>query len=997
MKRAAPDEAGGEDGVAAPAADPPRAPLSPSRAGANSNTPRGPAAAFKPRPVMRGAGFRPPGGVNPSAGFKSPFVRPGGAGAAPPARPPTRHAFAAPKRGAAPCSAASASAPPPPATTPSSTTSKSYFSCLYAKRKSAKNRSSKTWLDGVALTVPPVTTLFDDAGKPVAKAKAGTCVAGTTMEIGNWEVEIQDPIAESAFLSGAFLSGGGGGAGAAGASASAATAAPFSKPFANVANVANDAAAGTLNRDALLGGSSHASVPSRKHPREVGPLPSENPPAGAFVLSRAGDVFPGVPAARAHVAVDAFLADALRPHQREGVRFMYEAVCGLRRDAHTGVPHFGCLLAHEMGMGKTLQVIALLWTLLKQGPSGSPAARKAVVVCPASLVRNWGAEFRKWLGSARLEPLLVESGAGEKGKDAKTLFEDWALPQQKRWRVLVTSFETLRAHAETVASATGGVDLLVCDEAHRLKNAKGDTQTVAALRKLRCKKRVLLSGTPVQNDLGEFFAVFDFACPGVLGDLAQFRKVFAAPVERSRDKNASGEERALGAARGEELGRMTSPFVHRASALEVNRHRLPPKTEYVVFCRLAETQASMYAAYLRECSRTVFGGGAGGVAPLQALQNLQRLCTSATLLMRGTHAGDDGELLTRDGGEDAPPVKKPATLPLDEATRERLASRLPSGHPDPRDGSVPAHHRAMSGKLAVLMSLLASLKKNNPTSGKSGREGDRAVVVSGWTSTLDVIAAACAAAGVAKVSRLDGSVPPHRRQALVDAFNAGRGGDVFLLSTKAGGVGLNLVGANRLVLFDSDWNPANDLQALARVWREGQRKPVTIYRLLSTGTVEERVFQRQILKGAVANAVGYVSASADASSGDGSRDPSGRVAGTSPSGGGNPNAFSKEELRDLFTFDPGATCDTAETLRRRGESCVAGEARDIPEHWRRCAGDAEGGVPDAPLAAAMGLDVWTPVVKTETERSTARKRLVSFVCALPSSAAAPPPSEATAT
>ena len=96
-----------------------------------------------------------------------------------------------------------------------------------------------------------------------------------------------------------------------------------------------------------------------------------------------------------------------------------------------------------MGMGKTLQVIALLWTLLKQGPSGSPAARKAVVVCPASLVRNWGAEFRKWLGSARLEPLLVESGAGEKGKDAKTLFEDWALPQQKRWRPAPSASPTL--------------------------------------------------------------------------------------------------------------------------------------------------------------------------------------------------------------------------------------------------------------------------------------------------------------------------------------------------------------------------------------------------------------------------------------------------------------------------------------------------------------------------------------------------------------------------
>ena len=972
MKRAAPDEAGGEDGVAAPAADPPRAPLSPSRAGANSNPPRGPPAAFKPSPVMRGAGFRPPGGVNPSAGFKSPFVRPGGAGAAPPARPPTRPAFAAPKRSAPPGTAASTSAPPPPASTPSSAAAKSYFSCLYAKRKSAKNRSSKTWLDGVVLTVPPVTTLFDDAGKPVAKAKAGTCVAGTTMEIGNWEVEIQDPVAESAFLSGAALSGGGG-AGAA-ASASTATAAPFSKPFANA------------KTNAPIGGASHE---KKSSPRETERTPSE-PPAGAFVLSRAGDAFPGLPApAKTHVAVDAFLADALRPHQREGVSFMYEAVSGLRRDAHTGAPHFGCLLAHEMGMGKTLQVIALLWTLLKQGPSGSPFARKAVVVCPASLVRNWGAEFRKWLGSARLEPLLVESGEREKGKDAKTLFEDWALPQQKRWRVLVTSFETLRAHAETVASATGGIDLLVCDEAHRLKNAKGDTRTVAALRKLRCKKRVLLSGTPVQNDLGELFAVFDFACPGVLGDLAQFRKVFAAPVERSRDKNASDEERALGAARGEELGRMTAPFVHRASALEVNRHRLPPKTEYVVFCRLAETQASMYAAYLRECSRAVFGGGSGGVAPLQALQNLQRLCTSATLLMRDA-AGDENDE-TRDGGEErtAPSVKKPLVT-LDEATRQRLASRLPAGHPDPRDGSVPAHHPAMSGKLAVLTSLLASL--NARAEKKSGHERDRAVVVSGWTSTLDVIAAACAAAGVAKTSRLDGSVPPHRRQALVDAFNAGRGGDVFLLSTKAGGVGLNLVGANRLVLFDSDWNPANDLQALARVWREGQRKPVTIYRLLSAGTVEEKVFQRQILKGAVANAAGYVGASADVSSGDCT------VAGTSSGSGTNPNAFSKEELRDLFAFDPGATCDTAETLRRRGESCAASEknAREIPEHWRRCASEAEGGVADAPLKAATALDVWMSA-ETEETSMTKRKRLVSFVCALPSSAAAPPPSETTAT
>ena len=117
--------------------------------------------------------------------------------------------------------------------------------------------------------------------------------------------------------------------------------------------------------------------------------------------------------------------------------------------------------------------------------------RKAIIVCPASLVGNWGNEIKKWLGKTRLEPLLVEGG----DKDAKQLFNDWALPHQKRWTVLVTSYETLRTYSAAVAK--GGVDLLICDEAHRLKNAKGDTQTVAGLRALRCERRVLLSAGPI--------------------------------------------------------------------------------------------------------------------------------------------------------------------------------------------------------------------------------------------------------------------------------------------------------------------------------------------------------------------------------------------------------------------------------------------------------------------------------------------------------------------
>ena len=947
MKRAAPEEVEGDGGSA-----PERTPLSPSRAASNAPSvaaARPAQAAFKP------PGFRPPVGVR--AAFKSPFARPAGSAASAPARAAPPGASAPPRRplvgGAAyrppvrhvpapaPASADPASDAPSASGVP-----RSYFSALYAKRKAAKNRSSKTWLDGIVMSQPPVTTLYDDAGKLLSKAKAGTCVAGTTMEIGNWEVEVQDPVAEAAFLSGAALAGAASSAPAANPLAIAPPTSNTHRPFRPVTTTTASAAGPRSTPSVSASSTDSRSVRDATR-------------AGAVPLSFAGDAFPrGV--AVAPVSVDPFLGALLRPHQREGVKFMYEATMGLRRSVHTGAPHKGCLLAHDMGTGKTLQVVALLWTLLKQGPAGTPAVRKAVIACPASLVGNWAAEIKKWLGAARLEPLVVEGG----DKEAKRMFEDWALPRQKRWTVLVTSFETLRANADVIASCTGGVDLLVCDEAHRLKNVRGDTQTVAALRRLRCDRRVLLTGTPIQNTLGEFFAVMDFACPGLLGDATQFRKIFSGPVERSRDKNATEEERRLGAARGEELARVTAGFVHRASAAEVNGKLLPPKTEYVVFCRLAPTQAALYAAFLRLSStRGILGGGGGGgavaAAPLAALQHLQRLCNGATLLMRDADGKD-----ARGSGAVAGASEE--TRRLREELRARC--RVPDGAPDPCDPNVPAHHPAMSAKLAVLTRLLLS----------TTRAGDRTVVVSGYTSTLDVVAAACAAAGVEKLSRLDGSVPPARRHGLVRSFNAGRGGDVFLLSCKAGGVGLNLIGANRLVLFDSDWNPANDLQALARVWREGQKKPVTIYRLLSTGTLEEKIFQRQILKGDVADAMGYA---ANAASGI-SNAADGRGAAKGP------NSFSKEELRDLFRYAPTTRCDTADVLRRKGEGHARGETREVPEHWRACAGEAEGGLADAPLAEAMRL-THDREIGVGDAKETEGARVVSFVCELPKVTGAP--------
>jgi DNA repair and recombination protein RAD54B len=185
-------------------------------------------------------------------------------------------------------------------------------------------------------------------------------------------------------------------------------------------------------------------------------------------------------------------------------------------------------------------------------------------------------------------------------------------------------------------------------------------------------------------------------------------------------------------------------------------------------------------------------------------------------------------------------------------------------------------------------------------------------------------------------------VPANQRSQIVKSFNAS--GKILLLSTKAGGTGLNLIGANRLVLVDSDWNPANDLQATARVWRDGQSKPVSIYRLLSTGTMEERLFQRQELKGALARTLGFKSTS--------------NASGGGASGGG---AFTQGELRDLFSYVKETRCDTADRIQAR-------EGANTPEHWLN---DASKTTNDALLARAIadgGADV-------------------SFVCQLPATTA----------
>eukprot|EP01105_Mastigella_eilhardi_P014289 TRINITY_DN3260_c0_g2_i5.p2 TRINITY_DN3260_c0_g2~~TRINITY_DN3260_c0_g2_i5.p2 ORF type:complete len:676 (-),score=170.16 TRINITY_DN3260_c0_g2_i5:3573-5600(-) len=515
--------------------------------------------------------------------------------------------------------------------------------------------------------------------------------------------------------------------------------------------------------------------------RDVKREPRHNPNApGAVVL----DNTPGsVP-----VVLDPYIATKMRPHQHEGVKFMYRCIMGLQ-----GSDIQGCILADEMGLGKTLQAIALIWTLLKQGPTGLPAIKKAVVACPNSLVQNWENEFRRWLGVQRVCPAVLVKCSKEKTVQTIRDFTCDVRP------VLIISYEMLRKHIELVDPSKVG--LLVCDEGHRLKNAL--SQTSKALWRLTIR-RVVLSGTPIQNDLDEFYTMIDFCNPGFLGESADFKREYQRPIERSLVPTASQEERYEGEEKARTLSARLAPMLLRRSAMLL-RDFLPPRTEQVVFCALSPLQLTLYRHCLKSKAVSGILSESGQNQALLCMQALIKLCNCPTLLY--------------------PRNDKPAAF-------EGLAEAFPTGF-------VPTAKPEMSGKLAVLHALLKAVRETTR---------DKVVVVSNYTKTLDVLEVLLQGLGY-QYLRLDGSTPGAERQHMVDQFNdASSPCVIMLLSTKAGGQGLNLIGGNRLVLYDPDWNPAQDRQAMARVWRDGQKKEVFIYRLLSTGSIEEKIFQRQLAK-----------------------------------------------------------------------------------------------------------------------------------------------------
>jgi SNF2 family DNA or RNA helicase len=551
-------------------------------------------------------------------------------------------------------------------------------------------------------------------------------------------------------------------------------------------------------------------------------------------LPPAGDAPPPlILGPRGEFVLDGSVASMLYPHQRDGLAWLTGCTAAGR----------GGILADEMGLGKTMQCAAFL-----RGALDSGLARRALVVAPKTLLAPWAAELaRVGLGAA-----THEYAAAAPASRAAALA---ALAPPHGAGVLLTTYGMLQHNPASLTAATW--DVVFFDEGHKLKNAA----TVAArgARALPARARFLLTGTPVQNDLNELWSLLDLAAPGLLGDAKTFRAEFAGRVARGADRAASELDRAEGAGAAAALrARIAPAFLRRekaavlgtagagggrppgapsASASTSTSATLTPpplgtKTDLVVWLTLTETQRELYEAFLssapvRACLNKT-------ASPLAAVTVLKKICDHPGLLTEkaaaaaaagareesgGPSSSSGSDASGPDAAPPATPDQDPATLALEAAIMDRVAARG-------TDASV---------KTAFVAALVAALVVAR----------HRVLLFSQSRLMLDIVEAELAARRVT-MARIDGGVAD--RAGVVARFQAAGGPDVLLLTTGVGGLGLTLTAATRVVLIDPSWNPAADAQAVDRAYRIGQAKDVTVFRLICCGTVEEKIYRKQVFK-----------------------------------------------------------------------------------------------------------------------------------------------------
>jgi superfamily II DNA or RNA helicase len=434
------------------------------------------------------------------------------------------------------------------------------------------------------------------------------------------------------------------------------------------------------------------------------------------------------------IEIPSTLQAELRDYQVEGFRWM-------ARLAHWGA---GACLADDMGLGKTLQALALILTRAAQGPT--------LVVAPTSVCLNWFSEAERFTPTLR----VIQFG----NSDRRQL-----LQQLQPFDLFICSYGLLQQPEVAQMLAEISWETIILDEAQAIKNFT--TKRSQSAMSLQGKFKLITTGTPIENHLGELWNLFRFINPGLLGSLESFNRRFAHPIEKYNDKQTR-----------QHLKKLIQPFLLRRTKNQVLQE-LPPRTEITLQVELSTEETAFYEALRRDAvdklTDSEAEGGAKHLQILVEIMRLRRACCHPRLIM-------------------------PAA-------------------------------EIKSSKLEVLRETLQEILENN----------HKALVFSQFVDHLSIVREVLEQEKIS-YQYLDGSTPAVERKKRVDAFQGGTG-DVFLISLKAGGTGLNLTAADYVIHLDPWWNPAVEDQASDRAHRLGQKRPVTIYRLVAKGTIEEKILQ----------------------------------------------------------------------------------------------------------------------------------------------------------
>jgi len=461
----------------------------------------------------------------------------------------------------------------------------------------------------------------------------------------------------------------------------------------------------------------------------------------------------------------------LHPYQLEGLNWL----------RYSFAQNTDVILADEMGLGKTVQTIVFLQALLKEGLSRGPF----LISAPLATIINWEREFEYWAPDMYVVTYTGDKEARSVIRKHEFSFEDDAIragPRASRIRsgakvkfhALLTSYELVSVDSATLSSVDWAV--LVIDEAHRLKN--NQSRFFRTLFEFSIGYKVLLTGTPLQNNLEELYHLLNFLKPDKFSDMDGFLKEFS---DLAKDEQVAKLHDVLG-----------SHMLRRLKA-DVLKN-MPSKSEFIVRVDLSPLQKKYYRAILTKNfdALNVKGGGAQ-VSLLNIVMELKK-CTN-----------------------------HPYLLPAGEFEAPLTATKAYEG-----SALIKA-----SGKLELLATMLKKLKE----------QGHRVLIFSQMTRMLDILEDFLEYMGY-KYERMDGKTSGTDRQDAIDRFNApGAEQFCFLLSTRSGGLGINLATADTVIIYDSDWNPHNDIQALSRAHRIGQQNKVMIYRFVTRSSVEERITQ----------------------------------------------------------------------------------------------------------------------------------------------------------